>query len=55
VLLADRIAVMRDGILVAEDTPQALLAFHGDDGVAALMQGPRRQAERLAALTQGRP
>jgi osmoprotectant transport system ATP-binding protein len=51
VLLADRIIVMRDGEVVADDTPRALLAFRGDPGIEALMQGPRLQAERLGALT----
>jgi osmoprotectant transport system ATP-binding protein len=51
VLLADRIVVLRDGEVVAEDTPRALLASHEDPGVEALMQGPRLQAEKLGALT----
>ena len=48
-LLADRIAVMREGKLLAEGTP-AELAQSDDAYVGELMQTPRRQAERLAAL-----
>jgi osmoprotectant transport system ATP-binding protein len=53
-LLADRIAVMRDGALVAEGTPGMLMAHRGDDFVSELLQTPRRQAERLDALKGGR-
>ena len=53
VLMADRIVVMRDGQVVADDTPRALLAGHPDPGVAALMASPRRQAERVQALLGG--
>ena len=53
-LLADRIAVMRDGALVAEGTPVTLMAHRGDDFVSELLQTPRRQAERLDALKSGR-
>jgi len=55
VLLADRIAVMRDGAIVADDTPQALLTAPPDAGVRALMEMPRRQAERVHALLGGTP
>ena len=48
-LLADRIAVMREGKLLAEGTP-AELAQSDDAYVGELMRTPRRQAERLAAL-----
>ena len=49
-LLADRIAVIRDGRIVAEGTPQALMNGEQDDYVRELMATPRRQAERLRAL-----
>jgi osmoprotectant transport system ATP-binding protein len=49
-LLADRIAVMRDGRLIAEGTPDALMAHTADDFISEMMQTPRRQAERLNAL-----
>ena len=49
-LLADRIAVMRGGRLVAEGTPDAMMAHTQDDFVSELMQTPRRQADRLNAL-----
>jgi osmoprotectant transport system ATP-binding protein len=50
VLMADRIAVMRDGRVVAEGTPQAMMSEARSDYVGELMQTPRRQAERLGAL-----
>jgi osmoprotectant transport system ATP-binding protein len=53
-LLADRIAVMRDGRLVTEGTPDAMMAHNGDDFVSELMQTPRRQADRLNALRSTR-
>jgi osmoprotectant transport system ATP-binding protein len=49
-LLADRIAVLREGRLIAIDTPARLLALPREDPVGELMQTPRRQAERLNAL-----
>ncbi len=49
ILLADRIAVMRGGKLVAQGTP-AQLAKSGDAYVGELLRTPRRQAERLNQL-----
>src|SRR5665213_4190493 len=49
VLLADRIAVMRAGRLLAQGTP-AELSASGDAYVGELLRTPRRQAERLNAL-----
>ena len=46
ILLADRIAVMRGGKLLAQGTP-AELAASGDAYVGELLRTPRRQAERL--------
>src|ERR1700674_5844054 len=51
VLLADRIVVMGRGRILAEDAPGPLLAGDGLPEVAALMARPRRQAERISALT----
>ena len=49
ILLADRIAVMRGGRLLAEGTPAEL--FHSEDAyVGELLRTPRRQAERLGAF-----
>jgi osmoprotectant transport system ATP-binding protein len=48
-LLADRIAVMHAGKLLALGTPAAL-ASNADAYVAELLRTPRRQAQRLAAL-----
>jgi osmoprotectant transport system ATP-binding protein len=50
VLLADRIAVIRNGRIIADGTPQALMGGAQDEYVRELMAAPRRQAERLRAL-----
>ncbi len=61
VLLADRIAVMRQGRLISDATPRMLMSHDGGDGdenagyVQDLMQTPRRQAERLNALFEQDP
>jgi len=47
VLLADRIVVLRDGAIVADGAPAQLLAETKDPGVRALLESPKRQAERL--------
>ncbi|MEN8182706.1 MAG: ATP-binding cassette domain-containing protein [Myxococcota bacterium] len=54
VLLGDRIAVMRAGRLVQIGDPRELLLRPADDGVAELMDTPRRQAEAVDRLL-GRP
>ena len=55
-LLADRIAVMREGQIVQVGTPQELLDAPADDFVRALIETPRRRARRLAeALRVGAP
>ncbi|MEZ5820456.1 MAG: ABC transporter ATP-binding protein [Xanthobacteraceae bacterium] len=46
ILLADRIAVMRSGKLLAQGTP-AELAASRDEYVGELLRTPRRQADRL--------
>lgn len=53
VLLADRMVVMKDGRVLADESPRTLLAGHVDPDVAALMATPRIQAERVAALLRG--
>jgi osmoprotectant transport system ATP-binding protein len=50
VLLADRVAVIRDGRIVADGTPDQLMNGAQDAYVQQLMAAPRRQAERLRAL-----
>jgi osmoprotectant transport system ATP-binding protein len=50
ILLADRIVVMRTGRIVADGTPRELMEYSGDEGVRALLEMPRRQAERVADL-----
>jgi osmoprotectant transport system ATP-binding protein len=52
VLLADQIAVMSAGRVLAQDTPRALMTSAADPTVAALMAMPKRQAERIAAIQQ---
>ena len=47
-LMADRIAVMRDGHLVQVDHPRELVAHPADDFVAQLIETPRRRARALA-------
>ena len=48
-LLADRVVVLIEGGIRADSTPAALLA-NDDPDVRAMVDVPRRQAERLAAL-----
>jgi osmoprotectant transport system ATP-binding protein len=50
VLLADRVAVIRDGRIVADAAPDELMNGPQDAYVRELMAAPRRQAERLRAL-----
>ena len=54
VLLADRIAVMREGRLIAQGTPPSLMREEHDPFVNAMMQTPHRYAERLNALMADR-
>lgn len=50
-LLADRIAVMKDGRILGHDTPAALLAAPPHEYVQRLMEMPKRQAGRVAQLS----
>ena len=47
-LLADRVAVMRDGELLQVATPQELAAAPANDFVRAMIETPYRRAEKLA-------
>jgi len=47
VLLADRIVVLKGGRILADGAPAALLAEAADPDVRALLEAPKRQAERL--------
>ncbi|HWA59882.1 MAG TPA: ABC transporter ATP-binding protein [Caulobacteraceae bacterium] len=49
-VLADRIIVMDEGRIIADAPPSALLRDPTDARVRALMDTPRRQAERVAEL-----
>lgn len=50
-LLADRVLVMDAGRIVADETPQSLVAGAGGEIAQALVAVPRHQAERLAELS----
>jgi osmoprotectant transport system ATP-binding protein len=54
-LLADRIAVMRDGAIVQSGTPKELLDRPADDLVRKLIDTPRRRTLRLAEVMRGSP
>jgi osmoprotectant transport system ATP-binding protein len=54
-LLADRIAVMKDGRLVQVGTPRELLASPADEYVERLLDTPRRQARAFDELMAGAP
>ena len=49
-LMADRIAVMRDGRLIQVGTPHELAASPADDFVTQLIENPRRRAHALAEM-----
>jgi osmoprotectant transport system ATP-binding protein len=50
ILLADRIAVMRDGRLVQVATPRELVAAPKDEFVRSMIDSPRRRARALAEV-----
>ena len=52
-LLSDRVLVMDAGHIVADETPQALLAGEGGDIAQGLVAVPREQAEKLAQMERG--
>ena len=47
VLLADRVVVLKAGRILADGAPADLLARSADPDVRALLEAPKRQAERL--------
>jgi osmoprotectant transport system ATP-binding protein len=53
VLMADRVVVMHEGAVIADDLPAALLKGHKDARVNALFDAPRRQARRMREVGDG--
>jgi len=53
VLLADRVVVLSAGRVLADGRPAELMATATDPEVRALLEAPRRQAERLRARLSG--
>lgn len=51
-LLGTRVLVMDSGRIVADETPQALLAGKGGDVAQALVAVPRDQAKQLASMAR---
>jgi osmoprotectant transport system ATP-binding protein len=49
-LLADRIVVMREGAIVANGTPREMMNERSDPEIRKLMDMPRRQLTRVAAM-----
>ncbi|MBX3199902.1 MAG: ABC transporter ATP-binding protein [Labilithrix sp.] len=54
-LIADRIAVLKEGVLVQVGTPRELLDSPADEYVERLLEMPRRQARTVAELIAGPP
>lgn len=52
VLLADRIAVMREGRLIQVGEPAALMRAPADDEIAAMITAPIRQADRIEEVAR---
>ena len=53
ILLADRLLVLREGRVLADGAPAALIADAADLQVRAMLEAPRRQADRLRARLAG--
>ncbi len=53
-LLADRVALMRDGKLVQVGTPSELVAAPADGFVREMTQSPAKRARALAEAMEGR-
>jgi osmoprotectant transport system ATP-binding protein len=49
-ILADRIAIMREGRIVQTGSPSSLLAAPADAGIERLLETPRRQMRAIAEL-----
>jgi osmoprotectant transport system ATP-binding protein len=49
-LLADRLVIMHDGAIVASGTPRELMSEQQHRAVRNLMDMPRRQMQRVAAM-----
>lgn len=55
ILMADRLAIMKDGRLLAIGTAKQLAARDDGDGVGDLLDMPRRQASRVQERLSGDP
>ena len=53
VLLADRLVVLNGGRVIGDGAPAALASDAADPQVRAMLEAPRRQAERLSARLAG--
>lgn len=49
-IMADEVAVMRDGRIVQHGTPRTLMSEPADDYVSGLLETPRRQVRAIAEL-----
>ena len=51
--LADRVIVLAQGKILADDSPRALVRGHANPDVQALIDTPTRQANEVRALSEG--
>ncbi len=51
-ILADRIAVMKSGNIIALNTPEKLVLNPGHSYVSDLLETPRRQAKKISEITK---
>jgi osmoprotectant transport system ATP-binding protein len=51
-IMADEVAVMRDGRIIQQGTPHTLMSAPADDYVSDLLETPRRQMRAIAELAQ---
>lgn len=51
-IMADAVAVMRDGRLIQQGTPHSLMTAPADEYVSDLLESPRRQMRAISELVQ---